>query len=125
MLLTKLKAAFHRIVPATEEDRVINAAKAGDVQPFIAYFRDNNIPFVPVNAIASNSFKASPTGRVMYENDIYSYVYIDGVWIDRIELQLPYEQRKALFDEMEDAVLENVYGTVAYEKKYLTPKEAA
>ena len=34
-------------------------------------------------------------------------------------------KEKALFDEMEDAVLGNVYGTVAYEKKYLTPKEAA
>ena len=45
--------------------------------------------------------------------------------IDVDPSQLPYEQRKALFDEMEDAVLGNVYGTVAYEKKYLTPKEAA
>ena len=120
MLLNILKAALHRSVPLTEEDRVINAAKEGGVQPFIAYFRDNSIPFKTID----HRRKASPTGRVVYEDDIYSYVYIDGVWIDRIELQLPFEVRKKLFDEMGTAVMGNVYGTVAYEKKYLTPTEA-
>ena len=120
MILNLIKSLLHRAVPMTEEDRVINEAKAGNCQPFIDYFRNNDVLFKDY----CHRQKSSPTGRVVYEDDIYSYVYIDGVWIDHIELQLPFEVRKKLFDEMETAVMGNVYGTVAYEKKYLTPTEA-
>ncbi len=121
MILNAIRALFHRAVPLTEEDRVIDAAKAGDVQPFIAHFRDQYVKFTAID----HRRRASPTGRVVYEDDIYSYVYIDGVWIDRMELNLPYEVRRKLFSDMEDAVMGNVFGTVQYEKKFLTPKEAA
>lgn len=121
MIKSLIKSLLHRAVPLTEEDRVINEAKAGNCQPFIDYFRDNGIPFTQI----THRRKASPTGRVVYEDDIYSYVYIDGVWIDRMEIPLPYETRKALFAEMERAVMGNVYGTVAYEEKHFGRKDAA
>ncbi len=114
MIPNLIKALFHRAVPTTEEDRVINLAKAGDVRPLIDYFGRNAVPFKTLD----QRRKASPSGRVVYEDDIYSYVYIDGVWINRIELPFPYEQRKKLFDEMETAVMSNVHGTVAYEQKH-------
>lgn len=117
MLLHAIKSLLRPIrnaIPLTEEDAVINAAKAGDVQPFIAYFRDRDVPFSDID----HRRKASPSGRVVYENDIYSYVYIDGVWVDRMEIPLPYEERRALFIQMESAVLSNVFGTVSYEKKH-------
>ena len=45
MILNAIKAVFHRLAPLSEEDRVINSAKAGDVRPFIEYFRDRCVPF--------------------------------------------------------------------------------
>ena len=121
MILNLIKSLLHRAVPMTEEDRVINEAKAGNCQPFIDYFRNNDVHFKDY----SHRRKSSPTNRVVYEDDIYSYVYIDGVWIDRMEVPLPYEVRKKLFAEMEQAVMGNVYGTVAYEEKPFGRKEVA
>ena len=121
MILNAIKAVFHRLAPLSEEDRVINSAKAGDVRPFIEYFRDRCVPFDEIDHRRS----ASPTGRVVYENDIYSYVYVDGVWINRMQLPLPYQERKRLLDEMEEAVMGNVFGTTHYEKKHFAAKETA
>jgi hypothetical protein len=117
MLTHFLKAPLRllqRAVPLSEEDRVINLAKAGNAQPFIDYFRSNDVQFTTLD----HRRKASPSGRVVYENDIYSYVYVDGVWINRLELPLPYEERRRLFEEMESAVLSNCFGTVMYEQKH-------
>ena len=114
MILNLIKSLLHRATPLTEEDRVINEAKAGNCQPFIDYFRDNAVPFRRIDSRK----KASPSGRVVYEDDIYSYVYIDGVWIDNLEVPLPYEVRREFFEKMESAVMGNVYGTVSYEKKH-------
>jgi hypothetical protein len=116
-----IKSLLHRAVPMTEEDRVINEVKTGNCQPFIDYFRNNDVPFKDY----CHRRKSSPTNRVVYEDDIYSYVYIDGVWIDCMEIPLPYEVRKKLFSEMENAVMGNVYGTVAYEEKHFGRKEVA
>lgn len=119
MILNAIKALLHRALPRTEEDRVIDEAKAGNCEPFIAYFRDNIIRFTHVD----HHRQASPTGRIVYEDDTYSYVYIDGVWIERMEIMLPYEVRETLFCRMEDAVMSNIFGTIAYEAKHFGRKK--
>ncbi len=114
--LNTIKALLHcTLPPLSEEDRAINAAiETDDARPFINYFHDNNVRFKRID----HRRMASPSGRVVYERDIYSYVYIDGVLIDSIDIRLPYYERAPLIEEMEIAVLGNIPGTIYHEKKH-------
>lgn len=86
------------------EDQVIDQLKAGNTRPFIEYFSNRNVQF----AITSNRHMQSPSGRVVYENDIYSYILIDGTWVGRMFNQ---------YDEIEQAVMSNIPATIHYKVK--------
>ena len=113
-----IKGIFNRFLSrlggGSEEDKLIERFKQGDCEPLIDYFKSGEIPFKAID----HRRKVSPTGRVMYEDDIYSYAYIDGLWVNRYELPLPYDVRRSIFERTENAVMSNVHGTVAYEEKH-------
>lgn len=115
MTIARIFAALRRLVGLySEEDRVIDLAKKGDVEPFIKYFTENDVKFRAID----HRRRVSPTGRVMYEDDIYSYVYVDGLWVNRIEFDVPYDIRSKWYERMETAVMMNVYGTTHYEQAH-------
>ena len=98
----------------TEEDRVIEAAKRGDIADFVNYFTHNEVPFKSDGVRR----KMSPTGRVVYEDDIYDYVYIDGLWVNRFEFHVPQDVRSEMYEAMERAVMSNCHGTFWYEQRH-------
>lgn len=115
MLISLFKKVGRLVGIKTEEDRVIDLFKRGIPQPFIDYFNNSTDPLRRLD----HRRQASKSGRVIYEDDIYSYVYVDGKWIDRYQWHMPYAQRRAFFDAAETAVLSNAYGTIMYDEKYI------
>lgn len=112
-----LVALFNRIFPKvvnTEENRVIDLLKTGDFAPFIEHFNKNEIEF---DGIFDYKHR-SPSGRVVVLNDLYYYVTVDGVDLSDMKIKLPYEERCELIKQVEDAVLSNIWGTVAYDAKH-------
>lgn len=112
-----LVALFNKIFPKVvnkEENRVIDLFKSGDFRPLIDYFSKNEIEF---DGIFDHKHP-SPSGRIVVEDDMYYYITIDGVDLSDMKIKLPYEERCKLIKQVEDAVLSNIWGTVAYDAKH-------
>lgn len=97
----------------TKEDRVIDQLKCGNTVDFINFFTFNTVQFT-----GSRRYMKSSTGRVIYDATwFYSQVYIDGVDISEIPIDLPYKSSEKIRRAIKCAVMSNCPGTVPYEEK--------
>ena len=100
-----IKPMLHRLFCISKEDYAIELYKMGKPAKLIKYFkRYRKFTYLDHRTIVS------PTGRIVYNRDIYDSVMIDSVDISNIRIYEDYFNQVETVRKLKHLISKNIYG---------------